>query len=241
MPTIALVDDDRNILGPVSIALEAENYRVTTYSDGFSALQGFKTNPPDLAVLDIKMPSMDGMELLRRLREKSDMPVIVLSSKADEADELCSFKFGADDFIRKPFSQRLLIERIKVLLRRTTTPGTNPSSGAAKLSAGHLWMDPGSHVCTWKGKPVTLTVIEFLILQALANRPGVVRSRRALMEAAYNHEGYVDEHTIDNHIKRLRGKFRAVDDGCDLIGTIHGVGYRLNEAGPTLLHRPPAP
>src|SRR6266481_3925413 len=150
MPTIALVDDDRNILTSVSIALEAESFRVTTYSDGVSALQEFEASPPDLAILDIKMPRMDGMELLRRLRKKSNMPVIVLTSKEDEADELSSFKFGADDFIRKPFSQRLLIERIKILLRRTTTPRTNPSSGAAKLSAGHLWMDAGSHVCTWK-------------------------------------------------------------------------------------------
>src|SRR5438552_14223678 len=144
MPTIALVDDDRNILTSVSIALEAEGYRIMTYTDGASALDGFKTSPPDLAILDIKMPRMDGMELLQRLREKSDMPVIVLTSKEDEADELCSFKFGADDFIRKPFSQRILIERIKVLLRRTMS-GTGPSSGAAKLNAGHLYMDPGRH------------------------------------------------------------------------------------------------
>ena len=231
MPTIALVDDDRNILTSVSIALEAENYRVTTYSDGFSALQGFKANPPDLAVLDIKMPCMDGMELLRRLREKSNMPVIVLTSKEDEADELCSFKVGADDFIRKPFSQRLLIERIKVLLRRAM-PETGASSGEVKPSAGHLYVDPGRHACTWKGKPVTLTVTEFLILQALTSRPGVVKSRRALIDAAY-HDGYVDEHTIDSHIKRLRRKFRAVDDRCDVIETLYGVGYRFKEAGPT--------
>ena len=231
MPTIALVDDDRNILTSVSIALEAESYRVTTYSDGVSALQEFEASPPDLAILDIKMPRMDGMELLRRLREKSNMPVIVLTSKEDEADELCSFKSGADDFIRKPFSQRLLIERIKVLLRRAM-PETGASSGEVKPSAGHLYVDPGRHACTWKGKPVTLTVTEFLILQALTSRPGVVKSRRALIDAAY-HDGYVDEHTIDSHIKRLRRKFRAVDDRCDVIETLYGVGYRFKEAGPT--------
>jgi len=228
MPTIALVDDDRNILTSVSIALEAENYRVTTYSDGFSALQGFKTSPPDLAILDIKMPRMDGMELLRRLREKSNMPVIVLTSKEDEADELCSFKVGADDFIRKPFSQRLLIERIKVLLRRAMLE-TGPSSGEVKSSADNLYMDPEGHVCTWKGKPITLTVTEFLILQALASRPGVVKSRRALMDAAYHEQGCVDERTMDKHIKRVRRKFSAVDDRCDVIETLYGVGYRFKE------------
>jgi two-component system response regulator ChvI len=229
MPTIALVDDDRNILTSVSIALEAESYRVTTYSDGVSALQEFEASPPDLAILDIKMPRMDGMELLRRLRKKSNMPVIVLTSKEDEADELSSFKFGADDFIRKPFSQRLLIERIKILLRRAMP---DPSSGEVKPSAGPLDIDPERHVCTWKGKPVTLTVTEFLILQALASRPGVVKSRRALIDAAYHH-GYVDEHTIDSHIKRVRRKFRAVDDRCDVIETLYGMGYRFKEAGPT--------
>jgi two-component system, OmpR family, response regulator ChvI len=234
MPTIALVDDDRNILTSVSIALEAESYRVTTYSDGVSALQEFEASPPDLAILDIKMPRMDGMELLRRLRKKSNMPVIVLTSKEDEADELSSFKFGADDFIRKPFSLRLLIERIKILLRRAI-PETSPSSGEVKPSAGPLDIDPERHVCTWKGKPVTLTVTEFLILQALASRPGVVKSRRALIDVAYHDQGCVDEQTIDSHIKRVRRKFRAVDDRWDVIETLYGMGYRFKEAGPTLV------
>jgi len=232
MPTIALVDDDRNILTSVSIALEAEGYRIMTYSDGASALDGFKTSPPDLAILDIKMPRMDGMELLRRLRQKSDMPVIFLTSKEEEIDELFGLKMGADDFIRKPFSQRLLVERVRVLLRRSTShEGSNPKQVDAKvLERGQLRMDPERHVCTWKSDAVTLTVTEFLVLQALASRPGVVKSRNALMDAAYDDQVYVDDRTIDSHIKRLRKKFKSVDDAFDMIETLYGVGYRFKEA-----------
>ncbi len=232
MPTIALVDDDRNILTSVSIALEAEGYRIMTYSDGASALDGFKTSPPDLAILDIKMPRMDGMELLRRLRQKSDMPVIFLTSKEEEIDELSGLKMGADDFIRKPFSQRLLVERVRVLLRRSTShEGSNPKQVDAKvLERGQLRMDPERHVCTWKSDAVTLTVTEFLVLQALASRPGVVKSRNALMDAAYDDQVYVDDRTIDSHIKRLRKKFKSVDDAFDMIETLYGVGYRFKEA-----------
>jgi two-component system response regulator ChvI len=232
MPTIALVDDDRNILTSVSIALEAEGYRIMTYSDGASALDGFKTSPPDLAILDIKMPRIDGMELLRRLRQKSDMPVIFLTSKEEEIDELFGLKMGADDFIRKPFSQRLLVERVRVLLRRSTShEGSNPKQVDAKvLERGQLRMDPERHVCTWKSEAVTLTVTEFLILQALASRPGVVKSRNALMDAAYDDQVYVDDRTIDCHIKRLRKKFKSVDDAFDMIETLYGVGYRFKEA-----------
>jgi two-component system response regulator ChvI len=232
MPTIALVDDDRNILTSVSIALEAEGYRIMTYTDGASALDGFKTSPPDLAILDIKMPRMDGMELLRRLRQKSDMPVIFLTSKDDEIDELFGLKMGADDFIRKPFSQRLLVERVKAVMRRITAKeGVNPKEADAKvLERGLLRMDPERHICTWKTEAVTLTVTEFLILQALASRPGVVKSRNALMDAAYDDQVYVDDRTIDSHIKRLRKKFKAVDDAFDMIETLYGVGYRFKEA-----------
>ncbi len=232
MPTIALVDDDRNILTSVSIALEAEGYRIMTYSDGASALDGFKTSPPDLAILDIKMPRMDGMELLRRLRQKSDMPVIFLTSKEEEIDELFGLKMGADDFIRKPFSQRLLVERVRVLLRRSTShEGSNPKQVDAKvLERGQLRMDPERHVCTWKSEAVTLTVTEFLVLQALASRPGVVKSRNALMDAAYDDEVYVDDRTIDSHVKRLRKKFKLVDDAFDMIETLYGVGYRFKES-----------
>jgi two-component system response regulator ChvI len=232
MPTIALVDDDRNILTSVSIALEAEGYRIMTYTDGASALDGFKTSPPDLAILDIKMPRMDGMEMLRRLRQKSDMPVIFLTSKDEEIDELFGLKMGADDFIKKPFSQRLLVERVKAVMRRITAKeGTSTKEADAKvLERGLLRMDPERHICTWKTEPVTLTVTEFLILQALASRPGVVKSRNALMDAAYDDQVYVDDRTIDSHIKRLRKKFKAVDDAFDMIETLYGVGYRFKEA-----------
>ncbi len=232
MPTIALVDDDHNILTSVSIALEAEGYRVMTYSDGASALDGFKTSPPDVAVLDIKMPRMDGMEMLRRLRQKSDMPVIFLTSKDEEIDELFGLKMGADDFIRKPFSQRLLVERVKAVLRRSTAKDpTNPKEADAKvLERGLLRMDPERHICTWKSEAVTLTVTEFLILRALASRPGVVKSRNALMDAAYDDQVYVDDRTIDSHVKRLRKKFKSVDDAFDMIETLYGVGYRFKEA-----------
>ncbi|MCU0831608.1 MAG: response regulator transcription factor [Rhizobiaceae bacterium] len=237
MPTIALVDDDRNILTSVSIALEAEGFKVETYTDGASALDGLQVRPPDLAVFDIKMPRMDGMELLRRLRQKSDLPVIFLTSKDEEIDELFGLKMGADDFIRKPFSQRLLLERIKAILRRGGArelggaggKGIN-GGGEQMIERGDLAMDKERHACTWKGRPVTLTVTEFLILHALAQRPGVVKSRDALMDAAYDDQVYVDDRTIDSHIKRLRKKFKSVDDNFEMIETLYGVGYKYREA-----------
>ncbi|MCX5580730.1 response regulator transcription factor [Kaistia terrae] len=236
MPTIALVDDDRNILASVSIALESEGYRVQTYTDGASALDGFQQSLPDLAILDIKMPRMDGMELLRRLRQRTDLPVIFLTSKDDEIDELFGLKMGADDFIKKPFSQRLLVERVKAVLRRfqpreavASTTSKVPDA-ARNLDRGALSMDQERHTCTWNGQPVTLTVTEFLILYALAQRPGVVKSRNALMDAAYDDQVYVDDRTIDSHIKRLRKKFKVVDDDFDMIETLYGVGYRFKEA-----------
>lgn len=239
MQTIALVDDDRNILTSVSIALEAEGYKVETYTDGASALDGLLARPPHLAIFDIKMPRMDGMELLRRLRQKSDLPVIFLTSKDEEIDELFGLKMGADDFITKPFSQRLLVERVKAILRRAGNREALAGSGSAKagsesqartLERGQLVMDQERHTCTWKGDPVTLTVTEFLILQSLAQRPGVVKSRDALMDAAYDEQVYVDDRTIDSHIKRLRKKFKMVDIEFDMIETLYGVGYRFREA-----------
>jgi Response regulators consisting of a CheY-like receiver domain and a winged-helix DNA-binding domain len=239
MQTIALVDDDRNILTSVSIALEAEGYKVETYTDGASALEGLLARPPQLAIFDIKMPRMDGMELLRRLRQKSDLPVIFLTSKDEEIDELFGLKMGADDFITKPFSQRLLVERVKAILRRAASrenpaiPGAGKAGGeqqARTLERGQLVMDQERHTCTWKGDPVTLTVTEFLILQSLAQRPGVVKSRDALMDAAYDEQVYVDDRTIDSHIKRLRKKFKMVDTDFDMIETLYGVGYRFREA-----------
>lgn len=231
MPTIALVDDDRNILTSVSIALEAEGYRVQTYTDGASALDGLTQSPPDMAIFDIKMPRMDGMELLRRFRQKSDLPVIFLTSKDEEIDELFGLKMGADDFIRKPFSQRLLVERVKAVLRRSAPrdQAAIREADAKALERGLLKMDPERHTCTWQGEPVILTVTEFLILQALAQRPGVVKSRNALMDAAYDDQVYVDDRTIDSHIKRLRKKFRIVDQEFDMIETLYGVGYRFKE------------
>jgi len=243
MLTIALVDDDRNILTSVSIALEAEGYKVETYTDGASALDGLLARPPQLAIFDIKMPRMDGMELLRRLRQKSDIPVIFLTSKDEEIDELFGLKMGADDFITKPFSQRLLVERVKAVLRRASSReasaaasnnGAAPKAGAVpqarSLERGQLVMDQERHTCTWKGEPVTLTVTEFLILHSLAQRPGVVKSRDALMDAAYDEQVYVDDRTIDSHIKRLRKKFKMVDTDFDMIETLYGVGYRFREA-----------
>ncbi|MEX0859879.1 MAG: response regulator transcription factor [Cucumibacter sp.] len=236
MPKIALVDDDRNILASVSMTLESEGYQVATYTDGASGLDGLTSDKPDLAILDIKMPRMDGMELLRRLRQKSDLPVIFLTSKDEEIDELFGLKMGADDFITKPFSQRLLVERVKAILRRSNAVAAAPAVAGepavaqrATLERGSLVMDQERHTCTWKGERVTLTVTEFLILFALAQRPGVVKSRNALMDAAYDDQVYVDDRTIDSHIKRLRKKFKAVDDDFDMIETLYGVGYRFKE------------
>ncbi|MEO0909697.1 MAG: response regulator transcription factor, partial [Pseudomonadota bacterium] len=204
------------------------------YTDGASALDGLNAKRPDLAIFDIKMPRMDGMELLRRLRQTSDLPVIFLTSKDEEIDELFGLKMGADDFIKKPFSQRLLVERVKAVLRRATSlpdigGKAGETSGENMLERGHLVMDQERHTCTWKAKSVTLTVTEFLILYALAQRPGVVKSRDSLMDAAYDDQVYVDDRTIDSHIKRLRKKFKVEDDSFDMIETLYGVGYRFRE------------
>jgi two-component system response regulator ChvI len=229
--TIALVDDDRNILTSVSIALEAEGYEVRTYSDGDEALRGITSRPVDMAVLDIKMPRMDGLELLQRLRQTTAMPIIFLTSKDDETDELQGLRMGADDYIKKPFSQRLLIERIKTLLRRgelAQGKGATPDPGQT-LVRGELVLDGARHLCTWKGKEIDLTVTEFLLVKALAVRPGHVKNRDQLMDAAYGEHIYVDDRTIDSHIKRLRKKFKAVDDDFQQIETLYGVGYKYKE------------
>ena len=228
MTTIALVDDDRNILTSVSMALEAEGFDVRTYTDGASALVGLNQSPPDMAVFDIKMPRMDGMELLRKLRETQKLPVIFLTSKDDEVDEILGLSLGAEDFIKKPFSQRLLIERIKVVLRRFDQEEADDDGQA--FVRGKLKLDPRRHLCTWDDQPVTLTVTEFLILQSLAQRPGFVKSRDNLMDAAYNDQVYVDDRTIDSHIKRLRKKFKAIDGDFEAIETLYGVGYRYRES-----------
>ncbi|EZP72704.1 Transcriptional regulator [Sphingomonas paucimobilis] len=230
--TIALVDDDKNILTSVSIALQSEGFMTRLYSDPDAALKALVDNPADLAVFDIKMPGMDGLELLRRLREKSQMPVIFLTSKADELDEALGLAMGADDYISKPFSQRLLIARIRAILRRAEvsraveTPGEPVSEPIVR---GRLEMDPARHRVKWLGRDVTLTVTEFLILETLATRPGVVKNRNQLMDAAYQDDVYVDDRTIDSHIKRLRRKFREVDPEFNAIETLYGAGYRFSE------------
>lgn len=231
-PTIALVDDDRNILTSVSLALQAEGFTTRIYADGAAGLKGVMENPPDLAVVDIKMPRMDGMEMLRRLREKSDVPVIFLTSKDTEIDEALGLAMGADDYIGKPFSQRLLIERIRAVLRRTANrraPADADEVPSEPILRGKLEMDPARHRVRWGGRDVPLTVTEFLILDALAQRPGFVKSRDQLMDVAYAHDSYVDDRTIDSHIKRLRKKFRSVDPTFQAIETLYGVGYRFDE------------
>ncbi|OYX66770.1 MAG: DNA-binding response regulator [Sphingomonadales bacterium 32-64-17] len=229
---IALVDDDRNILTTLSIALQAEGYSTRVYSDGEAALGALLSNPPDLAVFDIKMPRMDGMELLGKLREHSRLPVIFLTSKDEEEDEAAGLAMGADDYIAKPFSQRLLLARIGAILRRAAplVPGEElrePPSEAegGVITRGRLAMDPARHQVTWGGREVSLTVTEFLILEELARRPGVIKSRNQLMDAAYPDDIFVDDRTVDSHIKRLRRKFRAADPEFSAIETLYGAGY----------------
>jgi two-component system response regulator ChvI len=230
MPTLALVDDDENILASLKVFFEQEGYVVRAFTDGAAALVALTENPPDVAILDIKMPRMDGVEVLKRLRQSSNLPVIFLTSKDDETDEVVGFNVGADDYITKPFSQRLLGERVKALLRRARVGGPGGEVSDKKpIVRGELTLDPNRHACTWKGDAVRLTVTEFLILQALAQRPGYVKSRDQLMDAAYDDQVYVDDRTIDSHIKRLRKKFRDIDGDFDAIETLYGVGYRYNE------------
>ena len=231
---IALVDDDRNILTSVSIALQQEGFITRVYSDPQLALKALADNPPDLGVFDIKMPALDGMELLRRVREFSSLPVIFLTSKDDELDEALGLAMGADDYISKPFSQRLLIARIRAILRRQELErgeavASDTDAEPARIERGRLVMDPARHKVQWSSRDVSLTVTEFLILEALAQRPGVVKSRNQLLDVAYNDDIYVDDRTIDSHIKRIRRKFRAVDPEFDSIETLYGVGYRFDE------------
>ncbi len=232
--SIALVDDDRNILTSVSIAMQSEGFSTRVYSDAETALKALTDNPADLGIFDIKMPRMDGLELLRQLRERSAMPVIFLTSKDEELDEALGLAMGADDYITKPFSQRLLIARVKAILRRASYDNAK-SEGASNdepepMVRGKLQMDTARHHVLWDSKPITLTVTEFLILEALANRPGVVRTRDQLMDAAYQDDVYVDDRTIDSHIKRLRRKFREIDKDFAAIDTLYGAGYRFAES-----------
>lgn len=236
MAKITLVDDDENIVTSVSLMLESHGHTIKAYFDGASGLAALEKEPPDLAILDVKMPRMDGMEVLRRLRRTSNVPVIILTSKDEEIDEILGFNLGADDYIHKPFSQRLLVERVKAVLRRSGAeeepggPVAEAEAASRALKRGKLTLDPARHDCLWDGKPVKLTVTEFLLLQSLAQRPGFVKSRDNLMDAAYEDQVYVDDRTIDSHIKRMRKKFREVDPEFDAIETLYGVGYRYREA-----------
>ncbi|MEL6111514.1 MAG: response regulator transcription factor [Pseudomonadota bacterium] len=230
MAVITLVDDDENILTSVSMALEAEGHKVDTFEDGAAALKHVTDTPPDLIVSDIKMPTMDGMELLRRVRQTSSLPLIFLTSKDEEIDEVLGLTMGADDYVKKPFSLRLLMERVKTVLRRAQAPETpTPEEEKKIMRRGDLTLDPMRHACNWKEQPVTLTVTEFLILEALAQRPGFVKTRDSLMDAAYDDQIYVDDRTIDSHIKRIRKKFRMVDTEFDAIETLYGVGYKYKD------------
>ena len=231
MANITLVDDDENIVASISLALESHGHTVKAYFDGASGLASLESDPPDLAILDVKMPRMDGMEVLRRLRQTSEVPVIFLTSKDEEVDELMGLRLGADDYITKPFSQRLLIERIRALLRRNEASRAE-GSGAAPggvMVRGELTLDETKHQCIWHGQDIQLTVTEFLLVKALAARPGMVKSRDQLIDAAYGENIYVDDRTIDSHIKRLRKKFKTVTDDFDAIETLYGVGYRFKE------------
>lgn len=225
---IILIDDDNNILTSVSVALKAEGWEVETYNDSEQGLIALQRNTPDIAILDIKMPKLDGMEVLKKLRESNDVPVIFLTSKDDEIDEAIGLRMGADDYITKPFSQKLLIERIRAVLRRSSYKNNDVSDKL--IQRNNLSLDPDRHLCKWKGEEIRLTVTEFLILYSLAQRPGLVKNRDQLIDTAYGETIYVDDRTIDSHIKRMRRKFRVYDKDFDHIETLYGVGYRYRDS-----------
>tara|TARA_B100001123_G_scaffold417666_1_gene520709 strand:+ start:311 stop:1006 length:696 start_codon:yes stop_codon:yes gene_type:complete len=227
--TVSLVDDDINILTSLAMVLEAEGFEVSTYSDSILALHALRASPPDILVLDIKMPKLDGIELLNQLRRTSQVPTIFLTSKGDEVDEEKGLKVGADDYISKPFSRRLLVQRIHAVLRRSSFSHRHDSESEQQIVRGEIVLDPSRHECTWRGKSVSLTVTEFLILRALVFRPGHVKSRDQLMDAAYDEHVYIDDRTIDSHIKRLRRKFRVIDAEFSNIETLYGLGYRYRD------------
>lgn len=230
MVKICLIDDDQNILASLSLALKSEKFEVETYSDGIAGLEALKDNNFDIAILDIKMPRLDGLEVLQKLRNSSDIPVIFLTSKDDEIDQLLGLKMGADDYITKPFSQKLLIERVKVILKRTSSSSKeNEINSDSLIERGNLLLNMDRHECHWKEERIKLTVTEFLLLESLVNRPGYVKNRDQLMSAAYSDDLYVDDRTIDSHIKRIRRKFKAIDKDFNSIETLYGVGYRFNQ------------
>ena len=230
MVKICLIDDDQNILASLSLALKSEKFEVATFSDGISGLEALNNEEFDIAILDIKMPRIDGLEVLQRLRADSNIPVIFLTSKDDEIDQLLGLKMGADDYITKPFSQKLLIERVKTILRRSSViKASDLSDKDTLLKRGDLTLNIDRHECYWKNERIKLTVTEFLLLENLVNRPGYVKNRDQLMSAAYSDDIYVDDRTIDSHIKRIRRKFKSIDKDFKSIETLYGVGYRFNQ------------
>ena len=227
MTKICLIDDDQNILASLSLALKSEGYIISTYSDGLSGLNSLREDNYDIAILDIKMPRLDGLEVLQKLRQTSNLPVIFLTSKDEEVDQLLGLKMGADDYITKPFSQKLLIERVRAILRRSKeVKDLNNTDSNDIIKRGKLSLNMSRHECFWNDLPIKLTVTEFLLLESLASRPGYVKSRDQLMSAAYDDDIYVDDRTIDSHIKRLRKKFKDLDESFESIETLYGVGYR---------------
>lgn len=227
MTEICLIDDDQNILASLSLALKSEGYIISTFSDGLSGLNSLREDNYDIAILDIKMPRLDGLEVLQKLRQTSNLPVIFLTSKDEEVDQLLGLKMGADDYITKPFSQKLLIERVRAILRRSKeVKDLNNTDSNDIIKRGKLSLNMSRHECFWNELPIKLTVTEFLLLESLASRPGYVKSRDQLMSAAYDDDIYVDDRTIDSHIKRLRKKFKDLDESFESIETLYGVGYR---------------
>ena len=227
MTEICLIDDDQNILASLSLALKSEGYIISTFSDGLSGLNSLREDNYVKAILDIKMPRLDGLEVLQKLRQTSNLPVIFLTSKDEEVDQLLGLKMGADDYITKPFSQKLLIERVRAILRRSKeVKDLNNTDSNDIIKRGKLSLNMSRHECFWNDLPIKLTVTEFLLLESLASRPGYVKSRDQLMSAAYDDDIYVDDRTIDSHIKRLRKKFKDLDESFESIETLYGVGYR---------------
>lgn len=225
---IALVDDEESLRETVGFALRREGYRVESFADGLAAWQSFERSLPDLAILDVTMPRMDGLELCRRLRALSErLPILFLTSRDEEFDRVLGLELGADDYLCKPFSMRELAARVKVLLRRAAHRLEPPGGEERVLEAGRLRLDLPRYQAFWNGVPLPLTVTEFTLLHALARRPGHVKSRAQLLEEGYPHDAYASDRTIDSHVKRLRKKIAEADPSFDPIETVYGLGYRF--------------
>ena len=230
---VFLIDDDKNILTSISMLLENEGYKVSTFSDGESGLKAILENSPDIAVVDIKMPRLDGIELLKKLRRTSNMPVIFLTSKDTEIDELLGLKIGADDYITKPFSQNVLMERIRILIKRTELKNIKKKDNIDdknSIKEGNIFLDTEKYMCKWKNKTVNLTVTEFLLIKSLVENVGAVKSRDQLIVSAFGEDKEnIDDRSIDHHFKRIRKKFKSADNDFNSIVTIYGGGYKFSE------------